>query len=259
MTAIAEDRVREAVQMAADLVPPTRGGPRRYERRARRVFAASGRHKFKSSRRVVLPSSVVLDGPVDDEPALLLEVARWYVRARFFQEVLPQEALASYERDVRLLARRQSFSQCGRHLRRILPIRVGANNTPARAPIQAVHQIHAPAERVAGSLQERHDVVLADVLRRVGRDAARLRDDRERVSFVEYFQRRRRLEDDGRRWCGRWGERLDCACSHEYAVVAHQCAAAMCRIAVRANASADCTAGKCRLLWRGTGSALSRQ
>ena len=160
VTAIAEDRVREAVQMAADLVPPTRGGARRYERRARRVFAASGRHKFKSSRRVVLPSSVVLDGPVDDEPALPLEVSRWYVRARFFQEVLPQEAFPSYERDVGLLARRQSFSQCGRHFRRILPIGVGTDDAPARAPIEAVHQIHAPAERVAGALQDHRRAVL---------------------------------------------------------------------------------------------------
>ena len=31
VTAIAEDRVRQAVQMAADLVPPPCGGPRRYE------------------------------------------------------------------------------------------------------------------------------------------------------------------------------------------------------------------------------------
>ena len=119
-------------------------------------------------------------------------------------------------------------------IRRVLPIRVGADDAPARAAIQAVHQIHAPAERVAGPLQERHDVVLADVLGGVGRDAARLRDDGERVAFVEYFQRRRRLEDDWRRWCGRWGERLDCACSHNNAVVAHQCAAnAGCRLAAR--------------------------
>ena len=156
----------------------------------------------------------------------------------------------------------------GRHLRRILEIRVRANNTPARAAIQAVHQIHAPAERVAGSLQERHDVVLADVLRRVGRDAARLRDDRERVSFVEYFQRRRRLEDDGRRWCCRWGERLDRACSHNNAVVAHQCAAAMCRIGAAVassrlltaalQASAGCS-GSSHAARRNAGSAPSRQ
>ena len=53
------------------------------------------------------------------------------------------------------------------------------------------------------------------LLQRVGRDAARLRDDGERVAAMQYFQRRRRLEDDWRRWCGWWGERLDCAGCHE--------------------------------------------
>ena len=74
VTTISEDRVRQTVEVAPDLVPPPGPGPRQDDRRSF-LRVSRGRDPAEARRRVVHAARLVLDSAVNLEPALGLEVA----------------------------------------------------------------------------------------------------------------------------------------------------------------------------------------